>query len=103
MKTLGIIGGIAPESTIEYYRLIIASYRERKGDGSYPSILINSIDLKRMLDLIGAQDLVGLTDYLVGEVAKLVRAGADVGLLASNTPHPLFEDIQRRSPVPRVS
>ncbi len=44
MKTLGIIGGIAPESTIEYYRLIIASYRTQKPDGSYPPLIINSID-----------------------------------------------------------
>jgi hypothetical protein len=36
MKTVGIVGGIAPESTIEYYRLIIASYRGKKQDGSYP-------------------------------------------------------------------
>ena len=59
---------------------------EKKGNlgvtGSW--FLINSIDLKRMLDLVGAQDLVGLTDYLVGEVVKLARAGADVCLLASN-------------------
>lgn len=53
MKTLGIIGGIAPESTVEYYRLIIASYRAQKPDGSDPPLIINSIDLKRMLDLIG--------------------------------------------------
>jgi aspartate racemase len=50
MKTLGIIGGIAPESTIEYYRLIIASYRKQKQDGSYPNIIINSIDMKKMLE-----------------------------------------------------
>jgi aspartate/glutamate racemase len=43
MRTAGIIGGIGPESTIEYYRLIIASYRKQKPDGSYPSIIINSI------------------------------------------------------------
>jgi aspartate/glutamate racemase len=49
MKTVGIIGGIGPESTSEYYRSIIASYRARRGDGSYPSIVINSIDLKQML------------------------------------------------------
>jgi len=52
MKTLGIIGGIGPESTIVYYRSIVASYREQKQDGRYPSILINSIDLTKMLDLI---------------------------------------------------
>jgi aspartate racemase len=45
MKTLGIIGGIGPESAIEYYRLIVAAHRERTRDRSYPPIIINSIDL----------------------------------------------------------
>jgi aspartate racemase len=103
MKTVGIIGGIGPESTVEYYRLMIASYRERKRDGSYPSIMINSIDLKNVLDLIGANELAKLAEDLVGEVQKLARAGAEVGLLASNTPHIVFDDIQRRSPIPLVS
>ncbi len=103
MKTIGIIGGIAPESTIEYYRLIIASYRAEKRDGSYPPIIINSINLKKMLDLIGANELAAVTEYLLAEVNKLARAGADLGLLASNTPHIVFEDIQRRSPIPLVS
>ena len=103
MKTVGIIGGIAPGSTIDYYRSIIALYRERRPDGSYPPILINSIDLKKMLDLIGAQDLTGVTAYLVGEVLKLARAGADFGLLASNTPHIVFHEIQQQSPIPLIS
>ena len=103
MKTVGIIGGIGPESTVEYYRLMIASYREQKQDGSYPSIMINSIDLKKVLDLIGANELVKVTEYLVGQVPKLARAGADLGLLASNTPHIVFDDIRRQSPIPLVS
>jgi len=103
MKTIGIIGGIGPESTIEYYRQIIALYLEQKLDGSYPSIIINSIDMKRMLDLIEAQELAGLTEYLLGEVERLAHAGADLGLLASNTPHIVFEDIQRQSPIPLIS
>lgn len=103
MKALGIIGGIAPESTIEYYRLIIASYRARKPDGSYPPLIINSINLKKMLDLIGANELASVTEYLLGEVHKLSRAGADFGLLAANTPHIVFEDVQRESPIPLLS
>jgi aspartate racemase len=103
MKTLGIIGGTAPESTIEYYRLIIAAYREQKQDGSYPPILINSINMKRMLDLIGANQLSEVTRYLLDEIEKLARAGADFGLLASNTPHIVFDDLQRESPIPLVS
>jgi aspartate racemase len=103
MKTLGIIGGIGPESTVEYYRLIIASYRGQKQDGSYPSMIINSIDLTKMLSLIGANELARVTEYLLGEVQKLARAGADVGLLASNTPHIVFDEIRRRSPIPLLS
>jgi len=103
MKVLGIVGGIAPESTVDYYRLIIASYRERKRDGSYPPIIINSIDMKKMLDLIAAKELAGVTEYLLSEVKKLAQAGADLGLLASNTPHIVFEDIQRQSLLPLIS
>jgi len=103
MKTLGIIGGIAPESTVEYYRLIIAAYRKQKNDGSYPPVFINSIDMKKMLDLISGGDLAGVTAYLLEEVRVLARAGADFGLMASNTPHIVFEDIRRESPIPLIS
>lgn len=103
MKTLGIVGGTAPDSTIEYYRLIVASYRTRVRDGSYPSLLINSIDLKKMLDLIGAGRLADVTGFLLDELAKLARAGAEFGLLASNTPHIVFDDLARRSPIPLIS
>jgi len=103
MKILGVIGGIAPESTIEYYRLIITSYRTQIPDGSYPPLIINSINLKKMLDLIGANELAQVTEYLLSEVRRLARAGADFGLLAANTPHIVFEDIQRQSPIPLIS
>ena len=103
MKTLGIVGGIAPESTVDYYRQIVAQYRAQRGDGSYPSVLINSIDMKKMLDLIGAGNLRDVTEYLLTEVAKLAAAGADFALFASNTPHLVFEDIRRRSPIPLIS
>ncbi len=103
MKTIGIIGGIGPESTIEYYRQIIALYQEQARDESYPQIIIDSIDMKRMLDLIEAQKLAGLTDYLLDEVERLAQAGADLGLFASNTPHIVFEDIQKRSSIPLIS
>lgn len=103
MKILGIVGGIAPESTVEYYRTIIASYRARRDDGSYPPIIINSIDMKRMLDLIAANKLNEVTRYLLDEVRRLARAGADFALLASNTPHVVFDELRRGSTLPLVS
>ena len=103
MKTVGIIGGLGPESTVEYYRLIISAYRAQKPDGSYPSILINSVDMKKVLDLIGANELAQVTEYLVEEVQRLAKAGASLGLLSSNTPHIVFDEIQRQSPIPLLS
>jgi aspartate racemase len=103
VKTIGIVGGIGPESTIDYYRTIIATYRERRPDGSFPSIIINSIDANNLLGLIAANDLGRATDLLVAEVERLARAGAAYGLLAANTPHIVFDDVQRRSNIPLVS
>src|SRR5438132_11262082 len=103
MKTLGIIGGLGPESTIDYYGRIIALYRERTGDGSYPQFIINSISLKRGLDLMDANNLTEMTDYLVEEVGKLARAGATFGLISANTPHIVFEEVASKSVIPLIS
>jgi aspartate racemase len=103
VRTLGIIGGIGPESTVDYYRSIVAEYREQIANTRCPAILINSIDLKRMLDLVAANDLGGLTEYLLEELEKLVRAGADLGLFAANTPHIVFDEIRCRSSIPLIS
>jgi aspartate racemase len=99
MKVAGIIGGIAPESTIEYYRLIVAAYCERLGDGSFPVLLINSIGMQKMLGLIAAEALSVLTEYLLREINKLARAGAEFGLLDSNTPHVVFAELRQRTPL----
>ena len=103
MKTAGVVGGMGPESTIDYYRLLIAEYRSRSRDGSYPPILINSIDLTRMVRLIERRELDALTDYLAGEVLKLATAGADFAVLSANTPHIVFDQVRARSPVPMIS
>ena len=102
MKTLAIIGGIGPESTIQYYRAVLSAYRNRLGAVDAPSILINSIDVNRLLAL-AATDLNGLTGYLLAELERMADAGASLGLLAANTPHVVFDDLARVSPIPLVS
>jgi aspartate racemase len=103
MVSVGLIGGIGPESTIDYYRLFIALYRQRKPDGSYPSVLINSINMTKMLELIGEKDFPGLASFLAKEVQRLAEAGATLALMASNTPHIVFDDLQALSPIPLIS
>src|SRR5437660_6064214 len=103
MKILGIIGGLGPESTVEYYQNIIALYRERQDDGSYPEFIINSVDLKKGLDFMAESNLTGMADYLLKEIGKLARAGAEFGLISANTPHIVFDEIAPKSPIPLIS
>lgn len=102
MKTLGLIGGTGPESTIEYYRLLTAQYRE-KADGNSPPLIINSINLKRMIELMSAGDYGTVTDILVDEFEKLRKAGADFAALTANTPHIVFDEVQERCSLPLIS
>lgn len=103
MKTVGVIGGIGPESTMEYYRQLIAAYRTQKPDGSYPPIIINSVNLKALVDLFEVNDLVKVVEFLSAEIRKLAAAGAECGLLSANTPHIVFDELRRQSPIPLVS
>jgi aspartate racemase len=103
MKTLGIIGGLGPESTIDYYGRIIALYRERTGDGSYPQFIINSINMKKGLDFMEANNLAGMAEYLLEEIGKLARAGATFGLISANTPHIVFDQVASKAPIPLIS
>ena len=103
MKTLGIIGGLGPESTVDYYQSLIAAYREQTNDDSYPSIIINSINLTRAIALVTANELAALAEWLAAEIEKLRAAGADFALISANTPHIAFDEIARRSPLPLIS
>jgi aspartate racemase len=103
MRTIGIIGGLGPESTVDYYRSIIARYRARKPDGGYPRILINSLDVEKGIAMLDAGRLDDLADYLVAGLDPLDRAGADFACIAANTPHLVFDAVQSRSAIPLLS
>ena len=103
MKKIGIIGGVGPEATIEYYRLIVKYYREKLTDGSYPEIIINSINITKMISLIEKSDKSELISYLSHGVQSLAEAGADIALIASNTPHLVFDEVAALSEIPLVS
>ena len=103
IKTIGIVGGLGPESTIEYYRQIIARYREQISDGSYPPIIIHSMDVRELFRQCGANEFGKVRDSIVESIQSLARAGAQFGLIASNTPHIVFDDICQRSPLPLLS
>ncbi len=102
-KVIGIIGGIAPPSTIEYYQKIITGFQEKEKTLHYPSILINSIDMTRMLELVGKREYDTLVEYLNNEIIRLKNGGADFAAIASNTPHIVFDKLRKISPIPLIS
>jgi aspartate racemase len=101
VATLGIVGGLGPESTIDYYRRILEEWK-REDPSSSPSIIIDSLDVDRGLRLV-EHDRPALVEYLLGSLRRLAAAGADVAAMAANTPHVVFDDLVARSPIPILS
>jgi aspartate racemase len=103
MQKIGIIGGIGPETTIEYYRRILDLYGRCNPDGSALYIIINSLDMKKPLAMLRASKLEELATFLSEEIETLARAGAAFALVAANTPHLVFDAIARQSRIPLIS
>jgi aspartate racemase len=102
-KTIGMIGGIAPSSTIDYYQRLISRFQERTNSREYPSIIINSINMTHMMDLVVNEQLDELVDYLSEEIYVLEKAGAKVIFMASNTPHIVYKSLSKRVRTKMVS
>ena len=103
MKVIGIIGGIGPASTVEYYNRIINGYREKTNNNNYPQLLINSINMTEMLSYVSNNDYGKLIDLLVKEIGKLKMIGADYVAIASNTPHCVIDEVIEKSTLPIIS
>src|SRR4029079_2405411 len=101
MKTLGLVGGLGPESTIDYYRRILEGCRVAKYPRS-PSIVIDSLDVQRGLYLSG-NDRSGLIEYMMGSIGRLEGAGVDFIAISANTPHLVFEELVFKTSPPIIS
>jgi len=100
---IGMIGGIGPESTVDYYQRLIKLYQKNISGDEYPEIIINSVNMTALLKLVLDKEWDGLINMLVEAVRTLYNAGADIAFIASNTPHIVFEQVWRVSPIPLVS
>ena len=103
MKKLGLVGGTGPESTIPYYRGIVYAVQKQSGKKEFPPLVIDSIDVFHVMDYCARKDYGSLTAYLAASVKNLAAAGADFAALTGNTPHIVFDDLTRLSPIPLVS
>jgi aspartate racemase len=103
MKKIGIIGGIGPESTVDYYKLIIGAFHKKQPDLGYPEIIIYSANISSLMKILEAKDWPGLVDWILQKVVSLQKAGAEFAVIGSNTPHIVFDEVQSRSPIPMLS
>ncbi len=103
MKKPGIIGGVGPESSIEYYKLIIKRFQEKLNTKDYPELVINSINMTEMLGYVFTNQLDSLTDFLSERIKILELSGVDFAAIASNTPHLVFDRLINRVKIPLVS
>jgi aspartate racemase len=101
MKKIGIIGGLGPEPTIEYYKIITSRFR--KSPTGYPRIIIYSMDVDELADRFESEDWAAIHGLLREGIDAIHRAGADFGLIAANTPHIVFDDIAGDAPIPLLS
>ena len=102
-KRIGILGGMSPESTTEYYEYITRTYTQRFGDYGYPEIIIYSVSFQPYVDWPNEErwDLVARG---LGQAAqRLEAAGADFILIATNTMHMVFDEVQASVRVPMLS
>lgn len=103
MKKIGIIGGIGPESTVDYYKEIITAFNTEYTESAYPEIIVYSANMNELMKFAAAKDRHKLAEWLLEKIASVHRAGAEFAAIASNTPHIVFNEIKSKSPIPLLS
>jgi aspartate racemase len=103
MKKIGIVAGLGPESTVDYYKEIIAAFNTQYKDLAYPEMVIYSANINKLLEFVNAKKWSAFSDWLAEKIIFVYRAGADFAAIASNTPHIVFEEVKEKSPIPLLS
>ncbi|HBL77782.1 MAG: hypothetical protein A2W90_02260 [Bacteroidetes bacterium GWF2_42_66] len=104
MKRIGLIGGLGPEATVDYYKAIIDAFKQgNAGKLNYPEIIISSVNMYAFIGKLEVGDYQGAVAYLADKLKALERAGADFLALTANTPHLFFSELQKEVNVPMLS
>ena len=102
-RSIGIIGGMSPESTVAYYEYITRTYTERHGDYGYPEILIYSVSFQPYVDWPVADRWDLVAQGLSEAARKLEAMGAGCIIIATNTMHIVFDEVQASVDAPMIS
>jgi aspartate racemase len=100
---IGMLGGLTPQATIEYYKLIIKRYQQMIDSENFPEMIIESVNVSKVHHLTMGKKYDELVNYLGNAVKNLAQAGANIILIASNTPHLFIDEIQKYVSVSIIS
>ena len=102
-KTIGILGGLTPESTVTYYMHVVHRYQELYGNHGYPECIVYGVSFQKFEDWMKVEDWDSIEKELLLGLKTLKRAGADFAVIATNTMHILFEKLQAQIDMPLIS
>jgi aspartate racemase len=103
MKNIGILGGMAPESTLEFYRQLTSLAQEVLPGRSYPTIIIYSLNMGEFRKPLNSGNYPEAISILSTGLEALSNAGAEFAVIASNTPHMFFDELAGNSPIKLLS
>jgi amino-acid racemase len=102
MKTIGLLGGVTWESTLEYYRRLNLLAQQRYGGLHSARCLLYSFDFQELDDLRKAGRWDELGDLLAARALELAQAGAGLLLICANTLHKVAARVRRGLGIPLV-
>jgi aspartate racemase len=100
MRTIGLLGGMSWESSIEYYRILNQLVRDERGGLHSAPLLLHSLDFAEVAALQAAGRWDDAGDLLAGAAKGLEAAGAELLLICTNTMHKVAPAVQAAVSVP---
>jgi len=100
MKIIGLIGGMSWESSLEYYRIINESIKEKLGGLHSGKIIMYSVDFEEIERLLTGENWDELTSKMVHCAQVLEKAGAEMVLICTNTIHKIADEVQNNIKIP---
>lgn len=100
MKTIGLIGGMSWESSLEYYRILNETVKERLGGFHSAKCVMYSVDFEEIEVLQHKGDWPAATELMIDAAQRLERAGAEMVLICTNTMHLMAPEVEASINIP---
>jgi len=100
MKTIGLIGGMSWESTVDYYKIINSEVKAKLGEPHSAEIIMHSVDFGEIEKLQSAGEWTKLSEKMINIAQELEQAGAEMLLICANTMHQMAPEVQENIKMP---